>query len=218
MDNTLVDQPAGQWTLPKTKEIATEECTSTNINDLFHCIVTTSPFYKQISNQKYIELLKSMTETINRGWKLWPQLRFAVSQLFAEAILVEQSSAILINCIEPYGRLKSTDAHYERRLTSTMHQSSYPKNECQYGWITTAATQEDNTTKLRIGITTCNLLVTSSMRLDKGANTQGIIEMRSNTTNFVPTKNAVIYVNTVAIRLANLLIENESTICINEEN
>ncbi|OBZ84879.1 Transposable element Tc1 transposase, partial [Choanephora cucurbitarum] len=47
---------------------------------------------------------------------------YAVSQLFAGAILIEQSYAILLNSVEPYGRLKSTDAHYERRLSQRVLQ------------------------------------------------------------------------------------------------
>lgn len=70
-----------------------------------------------------------MTESVNKVWTFFPQLRYAVSQLFVGAIQVEQSSAILLNCVKPYGRLKSTDARYGRRLATTMHLSSYPKKK-----------------------------------------------------------------------------------------
>lgn len=115
-------------------ETATGENTTTNNNDLFQYLTSISPFCKYISNHKYIELSKSMTENVNKDWTLFPQLRYAVSQLFAGAILVEQSSAILINCVEPCGLLNSTDAHYGRRLSTTMHLSSYPKKKTQI-WL-----------------------------------------------------------------------------------
>lgn len=73
-----------------------------------------------------------MIESVNKDWAFFPQLRYAVSQLLAVAILVEQSSAILVNCIELYGRLKSTNTHYEQRLVETTHLYSYPKKECKY--------------------------------------------------------------------------------------
>lgn len=34
---------------------------------------------------------------------------------------------IIINSVEPYGSLKKTDVHYERRLELSMHSSSYPQ-------------------------------------------------------------------------------------------
>ncbi|KAI7889074.1 uncharacterized protein EV154DRAFT_400215, partial [Mucor mucedo] len=84
--------------------------------------------------------------------------RYAVSQLFAGAILMERSSAILLNCVEPYGRLKSTDSHFERRLATSIHLSSYPEKESKYGWITIIQALEEHSTKLKIGTTTFNLL------------------------------------------------------------
>jgi hypothetical protein len=91
--------------------------------------------------------------------------------------LIEQSSAILLHCVEPYGRLKSNNAHYERRIVTAIHLSSYP--------------QEGNTTKLKIGTTTFNFLVTSSLRLGKSSSFS--IQIGSNTNHFAPTQNTSIY-------------------------
>ncbi|KAI8373422.1 hypothetical protein EDC96DRAFT_428837, partial [Choanephora cucurbitarum] len=57
----------------------------------------------------------------------------------------------LLNSVEPYGRLKST----ERRIA--IHLSSYPEKESRYGRITAIIVQEDNITKLEIRTTTLNL-------------------------------------------------------------
>ncbi|KAI8076270.1 hypothetical protein BDF21DRAFT_342590 [Thamnidium elegans] len=115
-----------------------------NSNHLLQYFISTSPLYKLISSHKYIELLKPMTESINKDWIISLQLRYAVSQLLAGAILIEQYTDILVNCIESYGRLKSTDARYKRRIATTIHLSSYPKKENKYGWMTIVQVQEDN--------------------------------------------------------------------------
>ncbi|CAO3631090.1 unnamed protein product [Mucor fragilis] len=215
IQNVLVDQPVGQWTLPVTTKSATGECTAINRNHLLHHFISTSPFYKCISSHEYTELSKPICESINRDWLIFPQYRYAVSQLFAGAILIEQSSAIILNSVEPYGRLKSTDQHYERRIATAIHLSSYPEKESKYGWITVIKVQEDNTTKLKIGTTTFNLLATSSLRL--GKNSSLSIQMGSNTSHFAPAQSTSIYLDAASIELANLLIENESATSINQE-
>ncbi|CEG67171.1 hypothetical protein RMATCC62417_03638 [Rhizopus microsporus] len=216
-DQLLVDQPSGKWMLPKPTNVSTES-TLRHSDDLFHLITSTSPFYKFISNQSYIELSKDIVETLNNDWTFNPQLRFACSQAFAGAILLEGFTAIIINCVEPYGRLKKTDAHHERRLESSMHSSSYPQTESKYGWISSVIVEEDNVTKLKIGTTSFNLLVTSSIRLDNKPNTQDIIQMGSKTTNFVPTVNTSIYLDKKSIELANSLLDNQATVSINQQN
>ncbi|KAI9257447.1 hypothetical protein BY458DRAFT_441435, partial [Sporodiniella umbellata] len=191
IQDVLVEQPVGQWTRPVKTKSATGECIATDGNVLLHHFITTSPFYKCISSHKYTELSKPICESINRDWLIFPQYRYAVSQFFAGAILIEQSSAILLNCVEPYSRLKSTDSHYERRIATAIHLSSYSKKESKYGWITVIQAQEDNTTKLKIGTTTFNLLATSSLRLGKSSSLS--IQIGPNTSHFTPTQNTSIY-------------------------
>ncbi|KAG2230699.1 hypothetical protein INT48_003706 [Thamnidium elegans] len=125
IQDVLVNQSVDQWTPPTTTERATGEYTAITV-------ITCS------------KLLKPMTESINKDWIISLQLRYAVSQLLAGAILIEQYTDILVNCIEPYGRLKSTDARYKRRIATTIHLSSYPKKENKYGWMTIVQVQEDN--------------------------------------------------------------------------
>jgi hypothetical protein len=88
-----------------------------------------------------------------------------------------------------------------------MEQSSYPEVEGKYGWIRIVNTTEDQTTKLKIGTLVSNLLVTSSIRLDKNSMNNGIAEIGSNTTD--------ISINVESLQQAKLLIENESCSCIN---
>lgn len=95
---------------------------------------------------------------------------------------------------------------------------SYSKKECKYGWITVVQAQEDNTMKLKIGMTTCNLLVTFSLRLDKNLSISHIVEISPNTSHFTPTESTSIYLNTVSVNLANPLMEYKSATSINQEN
>ncbi|EIE83743.1 hypothetical protein RO3G_08448 [Rhizopus delemar RA 99-880] len=126
--------------------------------------------YLQLDDEvvKFVADMNNSNLPVNRD-SILRYLRYAVSQLFAGAILVEQSSAILINCVEPYGRLKSTYAPYEGRTAAKIHLSSYPEKESKYSWITVVQVQEDNATKLKIGATAFNLLVTSNLRLGKSS-------------------------------------------------
>ncbi|KAI9480412.1 MAG: hypothetical protein EXX96DRAFT_463859, partial [Benjaminiella poitrasii] len=91
-------------------------------------------------------------------------LRFAISKLFAGAILMDQALTLFINTVEPYGRLKATDSHYECRLSENRDQSSFPT---EYRWNRAVSVTEDNVRKLKIGTLVSNLLITSSMRLDR---------------------------------------------------
>ncbi|KAI9252685.1 hypothetical protein BY458DRAFT_522762 [Sporodiniella umbellata] len=46
---------------------------------------------------------------------------------------------------------KAVDSHHERRTGSTTQQYSFPKTQSKYGDIVVCLTQDDNTTKLKIG-------------------------------------------------------------------
>lgn len=182
----MSDEPTGTWSLPTLENSVTEgSSTSTNSDDLFKHIASTSPIYRHIADEEFVELSEQIVQEINKDWAFFPQLRFATSQMFAGCILLSGSTALLVNCVEPYGRLKSVDAHHERRTSSSIHQSSFPKSKSKYGQIEICLTHDDNTTKLKIGATSCNLLVTSSVRLDKQTIANKTIEMGPNT-NYSP--------------------------------
>ncbi|KAG1079463.1 hypothetical protein G6F42_023754 [Rhizopus arrhizus] len=183
----LSDQPSGEWKLPK-PPINRETQTFDSPNDLLTHIMYSSPLKHHLSTAKYVELTKDLVKNINRDWTVFPQLRFATSKLFAGAILMDQASALLINAVEPYGRLKATDAHYERRLSVSHDQSSFPTEETEYGWIKFVSVIEDNVKKLKIGTLVSNLLVTSSVRLDSDSiKSKGFVNMGPETPMFAPT-------------------------------
>ncbi|KAI9364179.1 hypothetical protein BD770DRAFT_176911 [Pilaira anomala] len=64
---------------------------------------------------------------ISKDWIQFPQLRYAIPQLFSGPVIVDEYATLLVNGLEPYGRLRIVDAHFERRTKSTLSQSSYPK-------------------------------------------------------------------------------------------
>jgi hypothetical protein len=99
-----------------------------------------------------------------------------------------------------------------------MHKTSFPKKATNYGWITTTTTHEDNTTKLKIGTTVSNLLATSSIRVDKYSITKSIVEIGSNTSNFIITDDTRIYLNMESLRLGKMLAEDESITSIDTGN
>ncbi|KAI7890589.1 uncharacterized protein EV154DRAFT_552151 [Mucor mucedo] len=130
------DEPTGTWSLPTLENSVTEgSSTSTNADDLFKHIVSTSQIYRHIADEEFVELSEQIVQEINKDWVFFPQLRFATSQIFAGCSLLSGSTALLVNCVEPYGRLKSVDAHHERRTSSSIHQSSFPKSKSKYGQI-----------------------------------------------------------------------------------
>ncbi|KAI8647082.1 hypothetical protein BD408DRAFT_331570, partial [Parasitella parasitica] len=194
INDVLRDQPVGNWELPlENSESSNNSPTASQSNALNH-IIKTSPFYKHLSDTKYVELSKSTVSMISKDWIQFPQLRYAIPQLFSGAVIIDEYAALLVNGLEPYGRLRIVDAHFERRTKSTLSQSSFPKKETQYGWITTVAVEDDSTTKLKIGLLTCNLLIISSLRIDNhAATTNGAVELGSNTDNFFPKENVSIY-------------------------
>lgn len=51
--------------------------------------------------------------------------RYAVSQLFAGCILLDGTKALLINCVESYGRKKDNDPHAEQ-YSVTDRETSIP--------------------------------------------------------------------------------------------
>lgn len=172
-----------------------------------------------LSDTKYVELSKSIINTISKDWIQLPQLMYAIPQNFSGAVIMDGSAALLLNGLEPYGRLRIDDAHFERRTKSTLHQSSFPRKENKYGRIKTVAVEDDNTTKVKIGLLTCNLLVTSSLRFDRHAvTTNGVVELGPNTDNFFPKDNASIYLDEESIKLAMIIIKNKATTSINSWN
>lgn len=87
---------------------------------------------------------------------LYPQLIHVTAMVFSRGIMMERTAAILVNCVEPYGGTKATEAHYERRLSG--YPSSYPEHKGKYGWIVARSLVDDGGQKLVVGTRTATSL------------------------------------------------------------
>ncbi|KAI8067498.1 hypothetical protein BC940DRAFT_300887 [Gongronella butleri] len=135
-------------------------------------LITSSPYRRLLETRHFVELTPDLGLLLNRDWLIHPQLKHAAAQLLAGAILLNSSNgqAVMVNCVEVYGRTKAIDAHREHFGSikgHTMDTSLPPPIPIKYKdvWPTTLSTGDGP--KLIIGSQTCNALVTSSMRLDR---------------------------------------------------
>ncbi|KAI7859231.1 hypothetical protein BDC45DRAFT_531130 [Circinella umbellata] len=120
--------------------------------------------------------------------------------------------------INSLGRSKGVDPHFEQRVATTLHNSSFPKKATNYRWITTITINEDNITKLKIGTTVSNLLVTSSIHVDKYSIAKNVVEIGLNTSNFIAMHDTKIYLNMESLRLGKALAEDEAAFSIDMGN
>jgi hypothetical protein len=156
-----------------------------------------------LKTQNYIEMNENILMKANADWLQTPQARFAVSQLFAGCILLAGTKAILVNCLEPYGRKKSIDPHYERHIKGNINHS-IPNLNDNYKDVCVRLLKSDNSVKLIIGLYTCNLLVTSSCTISDNP----VVCVGSSTTSFIPTKSTRIYLHSKAIEESGQLFED----------
>lgn len=115
-------------------------------------IFNSRPLHPKLRSQNYVELAREVSKCLNMDWTLYPQMRYETSKVFAGVTLLGKTSAILINCVEPYSRLKSIDAHCERWLPNmSLEQSSAPLENALYDSVCVVAIAEDSVRKLKIG-------------------------------------------------------------------
>lgn len=97
-----------------------------------------------------------------------PQSKYCCAQLFAGAVLINESKkhGIIINCAEAYGRTRTVDAHREcfvnkkgRPAPSSLRP---PRTLYNNVWPTTI--EDGEGAKLVIGTKSCNILVSSSLQ------------------------------------------------------
>ncbi|KAG0286172.1 hypothetical protein BGZ98_005187 [Dissophora globulifera] len=120
---------------------------------------------------KFVEISKPLCDLLNEDWVIRPELKYACSKLLAGCILLNTTNghAIMVNCIELYGRKKQIDVHREpfRLIKGKAPQTSIPPfGETRYDdiWPVTIASKDGDS--LVIGTQAFNALITSSIRLD----------------------------------------------------
>ncbi|KAI1288543.1 hypothetical protein EDD11_009938, partial [Mortierella claussenii] len=131
----------------------------------------TSPYTKILSTRNYTEIDDTVCRYLNEDWTLKPQLRYACARILAGSIWIntQTGSAIIANTVEIYGRTKNFDAHREpftQKKEQPVPTSIPPPLGCRYKdvWPTTLHSPEGD--RLVLGTHTCNILVTSSLRVD----------------------------------------------------
>ncbi|KAF9190063.1 hypothetical protein BGZ49_003738, partial [Haplosporangium sp. Z 27] len=163
----VIDEPVQSPTISRTTNCS--NCSPVPSAGLESLIIS-SPYTSQLVKMKFVELTSDVCKILNKDWLLCPELKHACTQIFAGCILQQTVSghAILVNCVETYGRKQQIDAHRERtNLTKDKApQSSIPPfGETRYKDVWPTTMSQDGT-KLVIGTHSFNALITSSIRLD----------------------------------------------------
>lgn len=142
------------------------------------------PFNKRLLSQSYQEIKEEMAGFLNEDWSLCPQMRYACSRLLVGSILLDTTSgrALLVNCVEIYGRRRTLDSHRENsKVKMGMPSTSLlPPSNSRYPAVWPVSIRDTDGNKLIIGTKTFDVLVTSSLRLDCSMDP----EIGPNTSNF----------------------------------
>ncbi|CEG63056.1 hypothetical protein RMATCC62417_00265 [Rhizopus microsporus] len=119
---------------------------------------------QRVMNCTYIESTNDMTTFLNQDWSIHKSMRYACSRTLTGSILLDEftGKALLVNCVEVFGRRRTLDAHREsfRTKNGRSTYTSVPPEDTKYKNVYPTAITDAYGTK------TLNALVTSSLRLD----------------------------------------------------
>ncbi|KAG0162387.1 hypothetical protein DFQ30_002187 [Apophysomyces sp. BC1015] len=113
----------------------------------------------------------------------------------------------MLLCIEPYGRLKSVDAHHERYYAKSPAISSLPSVGGRYENLCVVNSGEDNGSKIKIGTMVSDVLVTASIEV--GDTT--VVNIGSSTQTFSTTNDTRIYLDADSLDRSKRLLAD--TLC-----
>ncbi|KAI8070337.1 hypothetical protein BC940DRAFT_365932 [Gongronella butleri] len=152
-------------------------------------LLAMSPYTFVLQHRRYIELTAELCDLANFDWRFHEHSKYVVAQLFAGGILFQSDTheAILMNTIEAYGRGKTLDAHREPSgivKGVPIHSSLPPPIGCRYKDVWPTIINSKDGKKLVIGTQTCNMLVTSSLRLDNKDQTRSRPCLGASAVNF----------------------------------
>ena len=135
-------------------------------------LIEKTPFKKILGKRQYEELSKERIDQLNLNWTRHPEAAQVAGHMLAGAILynAESGKGILINEVEVYGRKRAYDCHREQVgfVKEVAKETSVPSTvgEDHYENVRPVTTQgKDTAHRLVIGTTTCDVLVTSCVRL-----------------------------------------------------
>ncbi|KAF9348748.1 hypothetical protein BGX34_002270 [Mortierella sp. NVP85] len=152
-------------------------------------VINKSPYAKVLRTRSYKELSRKKIERLNLNWTRHPEAPLVASRMLSGGILynVKTGEAILMNEVETYGRGRMIDCHQEQTgvvkqvpirtsMTSTTGKDYYDD-------IRPVTTHAKDGQRLEIGTKTCDVLVTSCIRLDSTSTAP--ISLGGNTLNFI---------------------------------
>ncbi|CEG84520.1 hypothetical protein RMATCC62417_18311 [Rhizopus microsporus] len=178
---------------PMKRKHSDEHLSTAQPASFFHTI-SNSPWKNALSNEPYVELDCNLSACLNGDWTQTPSLRYLCAKIFEGMVFIEKNKALLVNCAEVYGRLPSTDVHYERTALKRNEAplTSLPGINTRYEYVELVILKNsDNSNKLVLGTKTMNVLITSSIRID----VDKMPTIGSSSSNgFKPTKGTQIFV------------------------
>ncbi|KAF9154223.1 hypothetical protein BGX21_004183 [Mortierella sp. AD011] len=173
-----------------------------------------SGFGHIIGTRKYKELSKKYCLLLNKNWDRFPQAGFVASQILAGAILVNSNdmSSILFNETETFGRNRTADSHNEQLgvRKGEPRKTSVPSTtgEDFYRGVHPVTLVQKDGQRLVIGTNTCDILVTSCVRLDNFK--ENWVSVGGETLNYVipiqESKNIRIFLDAECIKIAKRML------------
>ncbi|KAK3818637.1 MAG: hypothetical protein J3Q66DRAFT_282070 [Benniella sp.] len=151
-------------------------------------LIQKTPFAKILGKRRYEELSKERTDDLNLNWVRYPEARQVAGHMLAGAILynAKTGKGILINEVEVYGRGRMEDCHREQSgiVKDVPKQTSVPSTvgDDHYEGVRPVTLPAKDCRRLVIGTKTCDVLVTSCLRL--GIRDKAPVSVGADTLNF----------------------------------
>jgi hypothetical protein len=169
-------------------------------NSCIKYVIQQSPYsiFKQLD---LVEMNEDLIALINNDWQKHNDMHYAISQLFAGAILLNGMNALYLTTVEVYCRFQPVDAHYEHYLSGVGKpplETSLPTMGTRYDGITVARVNEDNSTHLKIGAASMNILVVGSVMISSA----NPAEVGPSTNHFSPSHQTQIYLDARSVQVA----------------
>ncbi|KAG0735271.1 hypothetical protein G6F57_012549 [Rhizopus arrhizus] len=112
---------------------------------------------------------ENMAIISNTDWTRRPWMRVICARAMEGLMLVNRRKDLLVNCAEVYSRYLTLDAHNEQTKTKRYQSlnTTLPHPTTKHSNVELFIIEKDNSLKLELGTKTVNVLITSSIRIDK---------------------------------------------------
>ncbi|KAI9499587.1 hypothetical protein BDB00DRAFT_794584 [Zychaea mexicana] len=122
-----------------------------------------------LSATDYTEMDENIATILNIDWTRRPWMRVVCARAMEGLILVNRREGLLVNCAEVYSRYPTLDAHHEQTKIKRYQplNTTLPHPTTKYPNVELFIVEKDNSHKLELGTKTMNVLITSSIRIDK---------------------------------------------------